>query len=61
MVWDLVKESRGGPEVAQNQSGMKAKASTKSAHVQVNQDQDRDQEESGRINHELDLKIRNGE
>ena len=61
MVWDLVKESRGGPEAAQNQLGMKAKASTKSAHTQVNQDQDRDQEESGRINHEQDLKTRNGE
>ena len=61
MVWDLVIESRGSPEVAQNQLGMKAKASTKSADTQVNQDQDRDQEESGRINHEKDPKTRNGE
>ena len=56
-----MKESRGGPEVAQYQLGMKAKASTKSADTQVNQDQDRDHEESGRINHEQDLRIRNGE
>ena len=61
MVWDLVIESKGGPEVAQNQLKMKVKASTKSAHIQVNQDQDRDQEESGRINHENNPKTRNGE